>query len=789
MFKNYLKISLRNLIKHKGFSFINIFGLAVGLAITIILFFYVLDDLSYDKYHENSDNIYRLLSINDRGIGSAVTSGPLLPAAKENIPEVISATRMTMGNQAQVARAGATQETSINTKITYADPDFFKVFSFKILHGENADALDIPGSVFLTPGIAVALFGDEDPIGQPLQVSGVNNARVAGIVESPLRNSHIQFDIITSLIPEERPIWWNSWENQALYGYILLSGNADFKSVENKIIETARNNNFSELFTPRLQHLLDIHLGSSDIRFDFSFHKNDRVLVYTLGALGILVLLVACINFINLSTSRASSRACEIAIRKVTGSSRKQIAFQFLSESVFMTVFAFFIAVFIIQLITPFLDSILNKQLNLNIIDNLGPLLIFLGFAVITGILSGIFPSIVLSSFEPVDVLRKESKTGKKGIFVRRILVIFQFAITTSLIVAVLIIWNQINFLKFKNMGYDRKNVMSLSAPMQNDSDILRQKFSEFPGVISASRISNLPETDFFRTDVSPEGTDRTDGYQAVRLFTDYEFFDNLNIPVVQGRNFSEEFTTDSLNNVIVNEELVRIARWGDPIGKRVVLFSDFLNKFTYNVIGVAKDFHYKSPKQAIEPMMFHFMPQRGTFFLIRLHPEGIQETISLIKEVYSEVYPERSFNYTFLDDMFNNQFSVDREFARNVGIFAGIAIIIACLGLTGLVAYTIEKRKKEIAVRKILGCSGKTITFLLVYDFLKWIVFANIIAWPCTHFTMGVWLNEFAYKESFTILPYITGGIGAFFIALFTILFQTIKAASANPVDSLRSQ
>lgn len=330
---------------------------------------------------------------------------------------------------------------------------------------------------------------------------------------------------------------------------------------------------------------------------------------------------------------------------------------------------------------------------------------------------------------------------------------------------------------------------MSLRAPMQNDSDILRQKFSEFPGVISASRISNLPETDFFRTDVSSEGTDRTDGYQAVRLFTDYEFFDNLNIPVVQGRNFSEEFITDSLNNVIVNEEFVRIARWGDPIGKRIVLFSDFLNKFTYNVIGVVKDFHYKSPKHAIEPMMFHYMPQRGTFFLIRLYPEGIQETISRIKEVYSELYPEMSFSYTFLDDMFNNQFSVDRDFASNVGIFAGIAIIIACLGLTGLVSYTIEQRKKEIAVRKILGCSGKTITFLLVYDFLKWIVFANIIAWPCTYFTLGVWLNEFAYKASFTILPYITGGIGALFIALFTILFQTIKAASANPVDSLRSE
>ena len=788
MIKNYIKIALRHIKKYKVYSIINIVGLTVGLMVTIILTLYVLDDISYDNFHENKENIYRLLSVENSGRTYAVTSGPLLPAAKKMIPEVKSATRMTMGNQTRINRVGADEETSIITTMILADSEFFDVFSFEILKGNNADALSIPGNVFLTSEIASVLFGDENPIGKPLQLNlnGADNPRVAGIVETPPHNSHIQFDIIASFIPESNPLVLDSWDNQFPIGYILVRDEINIKDVENKIIEIARNNDFPEVFTPWLQPLLDIHLGSADVQWDFNIRKNDRLVVNTLGAIGIMVLLVACINFVNLSTSRAVRRAREVGIRKVIGSNRKQIAFQFLGESVLMTVLSFSISLIIIKINAPLLGSILNKQLNLNIIDNFFTLLIFLVFIVFTGILSGIYPSIILSSFKPVDVLKGKFKSTNKGLLMRRVLVVFQFIVTTSLISAVMIIYTQIDFLKSRDMGYNRENVLAIGNRVSTFEDNFSRKLSELPGVVSTGRISQLPNANFGHIDVTPEGTNRTEGYQPVRLFINYDLFDMLRVPIVRGRNFSREFPADTIDNVIVNEELVRNAEWSDPIGKRIVFYYDNANINRYHVVGVVKDFHYGSPKQTIEPTIFHLRPFAFNL-LVRLHTNRTEETIKQIERVHAELFPERVFNYTFLDDIFDIQFNNDRNLASNIAVFAGIAIFIACLGLLGLVSYTTEQRRKEVAVRKILGCSGTIIASLLVFDYLKWIALANVIAWPCVFFAMGKWLDIFVYKVSFTIIPYIVGGVVSIALALSIILLITIKAARSNPVDSLR--
>ena len=788
MIKNYIKIAFRTFLRHKSFSFINISGLTVGLMVTIILTFYILDDISYDNFHENKGNIYRLLSVENSGRTYAVTSGPLLPAAKEIIPEIKNATRITIGNQTRINQVGADEEMSIRTTMILADQEFFDIFSFKILNGDNANALSIPGNVFLTSEIASALFGDEDPIGKLLQLNlnGADNPRVAGIVETPPHNSHIQFDIIVSFIPESNPLILDSWDTQFPVGYILVRDETDIENVENKIIGIARNHDFPEVFTPRLQPLSDIHLGSADIQWDFNIRKNDRHVVNTLGAIGILVLLVACINFVNLSTSRAVRRAREVGIRKVIGSNRKQIAFQFLGESVLMTVLSFLIALIIIKINAPLLGSILNKQLNLNISDNFFTLLIFWVFIVFTGILSGIYPSIILSSFNPVDVLKGEFKSTGKGVLMRRVLVVFQFIVTTSLICAVMIIYNQINYLKSRNMGYNRESIMAISVPVSSFEDNFSNMLSALPGVISTGRISQLPNSNFGHVDVTPEGTTRTEGYQPVQLFINYDLFDMLEVPIVYGRNFSREFTADTIDNVIVNEELVRNAGWTDPIGKRIVFYYDNANINRYHVIGVVKDFHYGSPKQTIEPTIFHLRPFAFNL-LVRLHTDRTDETIKQIEKVHAELFPERVFNYTFLDDIFDNQFNTDRDLASNIALFASIAIFIACLGLLGLVSYTTEQRRKEVAVRKILGCSGTIIASLLVFDYLKWIALANVIAWPCVFFAMGKWLDIFVYKVSFTIIPYIVGGVVSIALALSIILLITIKAARSNPVDSLR--
>lgn len=795
MFKNYLKIALRSLMKHKAYSFGNIAGLAIGLAITIILTFYVFDDLSYDKFHEHRDNIYRVLSIEDSGIPYAVTSGPLLPAAKKLIPEVTHATRITMGNRTEISRVNTAEETSIATTGIFADRDFFNVFNFKILNGQGAEALEVPGNVFLTPEVANALFGKENPLGKPLrlQLLGNQDVHVAGIVEKPPHHSHIQYGLIVSFIPERNPQLLDSWANQFPVGYVLLNEKVNLENVEKKIIKICRDNDFPKTFTPRLQPLQKIHLGSTSIQWDFNIRKNDYVVVYSLGAIGILVLLIACINFINLSTSRASNRAREVGMRKIVGSKRKQIAFQFLGESVLMTVLAFFLSLIFIQIASPFLESILNKQLNLNIIDNLTSFLYFLVFAFFTGILSGIYPAIVLSSFKPIKIVQGEFKTSRRGIWIRGILVVFQFAITTSLIIAIGIIYTQINFLKSRNMGYNRKNVMIISNPIQNDEDTFKQKLSELTGVISSGRITTLPNDNFGHIDIKPEGTNREDGYMPVLMGINHDLFDMLGIPIVQGRNFAEEFTADAPNNenpsvnVIVNEELVRIAGWDDPIGKRINFEYTWNNINKCNIVGVVKDFHYGSSKQKIEPTIF-LLNQRAPNLMVRLYPDRINETVKRIEKLFATLYPEQTFNHTFLDDLFERQFNTDQEFAGNITLFSGIAIFIACFGLIGLVSYTVVQRQKEVALRKILGCNKTRLVSLLTSNFLKLIVIANLFAWPCVYFVMQIWMNGFAYQASFTPIPYLLGCIGSLAIAIATTLFQTVKAARANPVETLRA-
>ncbi|MFC1726155.1 ABC transporter permease [candidate division KSB1 bacterium] len=789
MFKNYLTIAIRVLKKQKVYTTINIIGLAVGLGITIVLTFYVFDDLSYDKFHENYENIYRILSIEDSGSEYAVTSGPLMPAAEAEIPEILQSARISFANEVSINRVDADRSNAKRASMILADPGFLNIFNFKILRGNNADALKVPGSVFLTPEIASALFGEEDPIGKPLDLNvfGNENTSVAAIIEAPPRNSHIQFDIIAAFDPESNPVILDSWDNQFPIGYFLIQEGANIEDIETKITEIARKNDFPKVFTPALQPLSDIHLGSTSIQWDFNVRKNDSIVVNSLGAIGILVLIVACINFINLSTSRAASRAREVGMRKVAGSYRRQVAYQFLCESVIMAIFAFLIALVLINFSSHFLDTLLNKELNLDIRNNISTMVLFLIFSVFIGILSGIYPAIILSSFKPVDVLKGEFKTSGKGVLIRRILVVIQFVITTSLVISIMIIFNQINFLNSMNLGYNKENLLTFRAPVQSFDDVLSKKISAFPGVLSTARISQLPDDNLGRVDIKPEGTKRTEGYQPVRLFVNYDLFDMLDIPIVQGRNFSKDFPADTIDNIIVNEEVVRIAGWNDPIGKRVVFYYDPANILRYKVIGVVKDFHYGSLKNAIEPAIFHLGPF-GRNLLVRLQPERTEEAILQIKDAFSELYPDRQFIYNFLDERISRQFNNDRDFAGNVTIFAFIAIFIACLGLTGLVSYTVDQRRKEVAVRKILGCTSTRITSMLAFDFLKWITIANVFAWPCAYYAMNMWLGNFVYKVSFTILPYISGCVVTLAVALATIIFQTIKAGKLNPVECMRN-
>ena len=798
MLKNYIKVTLRNFRRHKGYTFINFAGLAIGLAVTLIITFYVLDDLKYDRFHRDADRIYRILSVGvKRGTKNSITAGPLVPAFKQGIPEVEYATRVVYGGRMYVGPPGtdfrnADEGSIIIAQCVLGDTDFFNVFDFKILEGASGEALGKPGAVFLTPETARAIFGDRNPIGEPIAAGRLENTFVAGIVAAPPTTSHIRFGMVIALIPEQNPVWWDNFENLTMMGYVKLAKNADPQAAEAKMVKLAAGTKFPEIFEPRIQPLLDIHLGSADHYYDgLNAGKNDIVVVYTMAVIGILVLLVACINFINLSTSRAGMRAREVGMRKVVGSNKRQLISQFLGESLLMTLLTFFAAAAIVHFSLPSLSTILNKQLALSFSKDLSLLFIFFLIAAGIGILSGVYPAFVISSFRPVNVLRGELQTGKKGILLRRVLVVFQFAITTALVVGVFVVLAQIRFLKSTDMGYNREQVMAVFNRVGEGGDLLKQRLKTMPSVLSAGRIETGPGPNFNRMEIIPEGFTRPSDITASRFHIDEDLFETLEITILQGRNFSREFPTDLTDGIIVNETLLRKANYtlADALGRKIDIVDEEGNFLPRYIVGVIKDFHYMTPRQSNEPMMFLLNPRRSGLLMARIAPGQTAQTLAAVEKAHKELFPDQQFFSFFLDETFDRQFEKDRAFMRNIGIFAGIAIFIACLGLIGLVAFSIEQRRKEIAIRKILGSGEKKIFALLAVDFLKWVVIANLIAWPCAHFAMSRWLGAFVFRTPFRPWPFFVAALGTLVVAFLTISFQTVRATRTNPADVLRHE
>lgn len=796
MFKNYLKIAFRNLRKQKGYFAINFIGLAIGLSVTLVLSLYIIDDLTFDGFHEKGDRIYRILSIGvKRGTKNSITGGAMVRDARENIPEVQFAIRLTPAGNRQIGPVGTDfsaleAESLPRAQTLFAEPHFFEMFSFKIIKGESGEALNQPNSVFITPEKARAVFGDEDPVGKPIAVRGRENTRVAALVEAPPSNSHIQFEMILPLIPSQNPQFFDSWDTLAIRGYVLLHKNADIAKITANINERAYKNGYPEIFEARLQPLADIHLGSSDHMYDRINHgRSDKVVFYTMSFVGILVLLVACINFINITTSRASIRALEVGLRKVVGSNRRQLMQQFLGESIITTILAFFTALVIAELSLPYLNKIMNKGLSLNFQADLHLLLAMFAAAIAVGILSGLYPSIVISSFRPVTVLKGEFRTGKKGVLLRRALVVIQFAITTVLLISVLIVIAQIRHLKSIDMGYNRAHVISIPNPLRGGDDLLKQKLETMPFVVATGRMDATPAPNFWRLEIIREGADRTENLTACRFAIDEDAFKTLEITLKEGRNYSQEFTSDDENAVIINETLVRKYEIENPIGTTLRYYDESNENVIVSrqVVGVIQDFHYTTARQKSEPMIFLHSPRQAWLLMVRIAPGQIEQALPQIEKEFKLLFPDRPFDYNFLDEAFDRQFIQDRDFMRNISIFSGLAIFIACLGLVGLVAYMIEQRRKEIAIRKILGSGERKIYSLLVMDFIKWVLVSNLIAWPLGYLATRSWLNDFTFRVPFNPLIFALASMGVVLIAVITISLQTLRAVRSNPASTLR--
>ena len=561
MIKNFFKIAFRNIARQKAFSAINIFGFAIGLAVCMIISFYVYDDLSYDRFHDNSHDIYRLLtkdtSVEDLMYG--ITSGPLVAGIADGVPEVMASTRVSNNGRDNIRRADMEIEENaepIHTFTLIADTGFFDVFDFKIISGNSETPLQDPNGIYLTPEKAEQVFGDDDPVGKPVEFMEIEGAFVAGIVQEPPTNSSIFFESIVPFRLEWNPVWWDSWRNVALTGYVRLMPDADLESTKQKIIDYAADNGFAAIWQPQLQKLTDVHLDSGNLRFDtMNWGRGDRAKVISTGIIALFVLFIASINFINLSSARAAKRAKEVGMRKIVGSGRKELIFQFLGESLLITYLAMIIAIAIFEISLPYLNDFMHRQATINLLQNPQIFLTILGAVTLVGLLAGFYPALIISGFQALSVLKGSFHTSKSGKILRRILVVGQFTISISLISAVFVVKSQIDYLNNIDIGYNRENVVDL--PFQNDEHLeaYQDKVRQLPGIESIGMINSLPGGTLQKFQVFPEGEKTEDGTMFDKIQIDSGLIPTLKMELVYGENFKAELGEANIDNVIINDD------------------------------------------------------------------------------------------------------------------------------------------------------------------------------------------------------------------------------------------
>ncbi len=801
MLTNYLKSALRNIRKNKIFSFLNVFGLAIGLSCFLLITIFVKNELSYDTYPTESKNIYRVL-LSSTGNGDVATY-PMVDAAvgngmKEAFPEIQSSTRLVR----EINFVKYNEKQFKEEYMAYADSNFLQMFSIPLLEGNNTDALKAPNSLVISKEFAKKYFNTGEALGKYVSIGNEGKLfKVTGVFDKIPDDSHFHFDAFLSMA--STPFGARTtWSNIGFYTYVLLNKNADPKKLEKKFpqlvakyvvpevqhdmgVSLAEAQKSVNTFIFSLQPLRKIHLYSNT---KYELEPNgDIQYVFIFSALAIFILLLACINFTNLSTAKAMQRSREVGIRKVLGSLKKQLITQFLTESVVLTFFSMLCAFGIAFLILPAFNSMANKNYSFHELLQLPFLLSMFALCIIAGILAGVYPAFFMSSFNTIKVLKGASTntSGKKPL--RSSLVVFQFFISISLIISTIIVYQQLHFMQTKKLGYNPEQVLYLqdASLLGKNQDAFRQEIVQDNHIIATSISNNIPGnarmdgTEIF----SKNGNSTT--IHANIYHVDDEYLKTLGIQISAGRNFSKNFSTDS-SAVVINESMVRELGWNNtnPIGKTIVRSG----QKEFHVIGVVKDFNYASVKQKIAPLMMMLGNNYGGL-LIKIKANDVQGFLSGLKNKWAAFNPQGPLSYTFLDDNFAKLYASEQRTQHIFSAFSIIAIIIACLGLFGLSAFIIEQRKKEIGVRKVLGASIQSVLLLVSKDFLWLIGIAFIIAVPVSYWAMHVWLQDFAYRIPISWFVFLMGGLLAIMIAILTISFQAIKAARANPVKSLKSE
>ncbi len=798
MFQNYLSVAIRNLRRYPAYSLINIAGLAIGMATCVLILMYIQDELSYDRYHPHADRVYRIVDDIESGGQTVQTAGTPTawgPALKRDFPEIELLVRMRGTESAWLIDLGNT--IYYERKVIWAEPDLFNMFSVPLVAGDPVTALAEPYSMVISEDLAFKYFGAEDPIGKAVNLDNRWDFLVTGVMKNIPTNSHLRPDMLVSYSTMNVIQSWDlgDWEyHRNLYTYIRLRENVSPSEFEAKLpdfLERHAGGQYREAgisLRPSLQPLVDIHLYSN--RESEHEPNGDFRYVVLFVAIAFLILIIAGINFINLATARSEMRAREVGVRKVLGANRIRLIRQFLGESVLMAGLAAVVAVILVRLVLPAVNEIAGKQLALPLGDWMVLAALALG-TVLIGLAAGSYPAVYLSGFLPAVVMKGNPETGKKGLGMRQVLVVVQFSMSIFLLVSTAIIYDQLEYIQTKRLGFDKEHVMVVpitGSPQQVNTPVLRQRLSELPGVVGISTTTGVPGMRVLPfLEVRPEGMRPEDHLMMTTLHVDEHFLDVLDIDVVAGRNFSPDWGTDSTSGFLLNETAVRFLGWGTPadaIDRQFERLS--FERAAGRVIGVVRDFHMRTIHEEIEPAVI-MTSTYHVYILIRIEPEGISETVGQIEEVWNDVDSRYPLEYTFLDEDFDALYRTDRQLGEIFAVFAFLAIFVACLGLLGLASFSIQQRTREIGIRKVVGSSVSDIVVLLSKDFMKYVLWANLIAWPLAYFVMSNWLQNYAYTSEIRYVWFLAAGMLALAIAWLTIGAHALAASRRNPVNALR--
>lgn len=795
MIKNIFLVALRNFKRDKGYSLLNILGLTIGITFSLFLIFYIKDELSYDRYNKDADRIYRInayIKEKDKDMMKwTSTPFPLAPALKKDYPEVAEAVRF-VGNGKTMFRKGELK--FYEEKVYYTDSNVFKVFTHQFIEGSPQTALNLPNSLVLTQTLAEKYFGkNQSFVGRVLQNAKGDNFKVTAVVKDVPKNSHLIFNLLMSrnTLP---PDFANNWGGFGFYTYVLLKPNSNPAAFEKKL-RALYDKYLASIFVQFnvkidfiVQRVTDIHLHS--VTDGEPEELGSISYIYIFSAVALFMLLIACINYMNLTTARSARRAKEIGIRKVSGSTQGQLVAQFLVESTLTAVFALLLSIGFIALFLPAFNSLAGKSISFKTLLEPATFLILLAIILFVGLVGGSYPALYLSTFNPVNILKGSLSKSSSNAVLRRVLVVVQFSISMVMLICTWVVYGQLKYLRNADLGFNKEQVLSVAA--NADSDI-RDKILAFknavrnnPQVLSISTSQNTPGSGGINFNLFSVETKKGFIDQGLDNYAiDEDFLKTLGMQVKQGRNFTG--LSDTLRSVIVNENLVKYFAWDNPLGKRIKFPGDTSGRYM-EVVGVVKDFNQKSLYNPIAPLLLRYSPNNNNLQL-KLNPSTIAAAIASVEKSWKMAFPELPFQYTFLDQDFYSQYAADQKRGKIFTAFSILTIMITCLGLLGLVAFTTQQRQKEISIRKIMGASVREIIPLITNNFIVLVGISCLVAFPVAYLFMHKWLSIFPYNTGLHITPFILSAITVLVITLLTVIFHTVKAALASPAENLRTE